>query len=87
MKAKVLTWNEFRDICREDAYNWKNSGWTADKITADDILNEYPEDYFEDDTAGEYDELSSAFTPEEFAAKTLEYLEEIEAEETEEDAE
>lgn len=87
MKAKIMTWDEFRGMCREDAYNWHHSGWTSDKITAEDILNEYPEDYFEDDTADEYDELSSAFTPAEFAAKTLGYLEEIEAEENEEYAE
>lgn len=83
MKAKIMTWDEFREMCREDAYNWRHSGWTSDRITAEDILNEYPEDYFEDDTADEYDELSSAFTPAEFAAKTLEYLAEIEEESAE----
>lgn len=83
MKAKIMTWDEFREVCREDAINWHNSGWTSDKITAEDILNEYPEDYFEDDTADEYADLSSAFTPAEFAAKTLEYLEEIEEEDAE----
>ena len=83
MKCRIMTWSEFREMCREDAVNWHNSGWTSDKITAEDILNEYPEDYFEDDTADECDELSSAFTPAEFAAKTLEYLEEIEEEDAE----
>lgn len=87
MKAKILTWDDFREFCREDAYNLFYSGCTADELTAEDILNEYTDEYFEDDTTDEYDELSSAFTPEEFAAKTLEYLEEIEAEEDEEDAE
>ena len=87
MKAKIMTWDEFREVCREDAYNWYHSGWTSDKITADDILNEYLEGYFSDDTDDDYDDLSSAFTPAEFAAKTLECLEEIEAEENEEDAE
>lgn len=78
MKAKIMTWDDFREVCREDAYSWYHSGWASGKITAEDILNEYPGDYFEDDTEDEYDELSSAFTPAEFAAKTLEYLAEIE---------
>lgn len=83
MKAKIMTWDEFREMCREDAYNWHHSGWTSDRITAEDILNEYPEEYFSDDTDDEYDDLSSAFTPAEIADKTLEYLAEIEAEEDE----
>lgn len=87
MKAKIMTWDEFREVCREDAYNWYYNGWTANKLTAKDILNEYPEDYFEDDTEDWYDDLSNAFTPEEIAAKTLEYLEAIETEEDEESAE
>ena len=84
MKAKIMTWDEFREVCSEDAYNWYHSGWTSDKITVDDILNEYPEDYFTDSTDDDYDELSSCFTPDEFASKTLEYLEQIENEEVEE---
>ena len=83
MKAKIMTWDEFREVCREDAHNWYHSGWESDMITADDILNEYPEGYFSDDTDDDYDDLSSAFTPAEFAAKTLEYLEEIEEEDAE----
>lgn len=81
MKGKILTWDEFREYCREDAYNWHNSSYTTKDLTEEDILNEYPEDYFKDDTNDEYDELSSCFTPDEFARKTLEYLEEIENEE------
>lgn len=81
MKAKIMAWDEFMEMCREDAYNWHHSGWTSDKITAEDILNEYPEGYFSGDTNDDYDDLSSAFTPAEFVEKTLEYLEDIENEE------
>lgn len=77
MKAKVLTWDEFREVCYEDACNWKQNGDTADTLTEGDIINEYPDDYFTDTTETEHDELSSAFTPSEFAGKTLEYLVEM----------
>lgn len=83
MKAKIMRWDDFREMCKLDARNWYHEGYTSDTLTTADILDEYPEDYFEDDTADEYDELSSAFTPAEFAAKTLESLMEIEAEEDE----
>ena len=81
MRGKILTWDEFREYCKEDAYHWHESGYTTANVTADDILGEYTDDYFEDDSDAEYDELSSCFTPDEFAAKTLEYLGEIENEE------
>lgn len=80
MKAKVLTWDEFRRLCKEDAYNWFNNGNSANELTEDDIVHEYPNNYFSDITESEHDELSSAFTPSEFAKQTLEYLEEIESE-------
>lgn len=60
MMAKVMTWDNFREVCREDAANWYQGGYTADELTDD-----------------EYDDLSSAFTPAEFAAQTLEYLAEM----------
>lgn len=78
MKAKIMTWDDFREMCREDAVNWHDSGYKASDLTAEDILSEYDSEYFCDDTNDDYDDLSSAFTPAEFAAKTLEYLEEIE---------
>lgn len=77
MKAKVLTWDKFREVCYDDAYNWFNGGYSADELTENDIINEYPDDYFTDTTETECNELSSAFTPSDFADKTLEYLEEI----------
>ena len=81
MKGKIMTWDDFRAMCDVDARNWLASGYTANEVTAEDILNEYPEDYFCDSTDDECDELSSCFTPDEFAAKTLEYLAESEDEE------
>ena len=76
MMYKFLSWADFKEICQTDAFNWKNSGYTADDLTADDILNEYPDDYFGD----EYQEATSTercFTPEEFAEQTLEYISEM----------
>lgn len=78
MKAKIMTWDDFREVTRADAVNWHDSGYKASDLTAEDILSEYDSEYFCDDTNDDYDDLSSAFTPAEFAAKTLEYLEEIE---------
>lgn len=80
MEAKVLTWDEFRELCKEDAYNWFNNGNSANELTKDDIVHEYPDNYFSDNTESEHDDLSSAFTPSEFAKQTIEYLEEIESE-------
>ena len=80
MEAKVLTYDKFREICKEDAYNWHNTGWFANEITEYDIIHDYPDNYFSDNTESEHDDLSSAFTPSEFAKQTLEYLEEIESE-------
>lgn len=81
MKGKILTWDEFREYCKEDAYHWYESGYKSTDVTEEDILDEYSEDYFEDDSNADYDDLSSCFTAKEFASKTLEYLREIENEE------
>ena len=74
---KILKWDEFREICKADAINWHNSGYTADEITEADILIEYPENYFSDEYT-DTDELSSCFSPSEFARQTLEYLKDLE---------
>lgn len=81
MKGKILTWDEFREYCKEDAHHWHESGYKSADVTEEDILGEYIDDYFEDDTDDEYDDLSSCFTPVEFARRTIEYLAEIENEE------
>ena len=73
MKCKIMTWDEFREMCREDAQSWYYNGYSSDELTAEDILNEYPEGYFCDS-----DVLTSYFTPDEVAQKTLDYLEEME---------
>lgn len=76
-KYKFLSWQLFRAICHTDAELWHDQGYTADELTADDILNEYPEDYF-DATEYEANALERCFTPQEFAEKTLEYMEAME---------
>lgn len=80
MKCKIMTWDEFREMCREDAQSWYYNGYSSDELTAEDILNEYDESFFSDNINDddEYDDLSSCFTPDEVAQKTLEYLKEME---------
>ena len=78
MKCKIMTWDGFREMCREDVQSWYYNGYSSNELTAEDILNEYPEDYFCDSTDGEYDVLTSYFTPDEVVQKTLDYLEEME---------
>ena len=86
MKCKIMTWDEFREMCREDAQSWYYNGYTSDELTAEDILNEYQDDYFCDSTDDyfcdstddEYDIFTSYFTPDEVARKTLNYLKEME---------
>ena len=78
MKCKMMTWDEFREMCREDAESWYYNGYSSDELTAEDILNEYEESFFSDNTDDEYDALTSYFTPDEVAQKTLDYLEEME---------
>ncbi len=79
-----MMWDEFREVCEMDARNWADSEWRSDELTIDDILNEYPEDYFCDSPDDEYDDLSSFFTQEEFGAETLRRIKSIEEEEEEE---
>ena len=80
MKAKIMSWDEFRGACQYDAQVWHDNGWTAEEITKYDILNEYPDDYFEDytdDDAVDYS-TDSIFTPDDFAKETIAYMREIE---------
>lgn len=71
-----MTWDEFREVCKEDAYNWINSGYTTDELTESDILSGYPDDYFNSEYQ-ETDDLSSCFTAHDFAEKTLDYIKEL----------
>ena len=88
-KAKILSWDEFREFCMTDAQLWHDQGWRSDKITHEDILNEYRDDYFDELTDDDISEdsidysLCSYFTPEEFAERTIEYMQELEAEDEE----
>lgn len=89
--CKVMSWEDFRSNCMDDAFLWHDQGWKADELTEDDILNEYPDDYFdeypEEELTDEYIDFStdSYFAPENFAAQTLEYIKELEAEENAEE--
>lgn len=76
MGYKVMTWDEFREVCKEDAGNWVNSGYTAEELTESDILAVYPDNYF-DSEYQETDDLSSCFTPQELAEKTIDYIREL----------
>ena len=74
MAFKILTWEEFREVCEMDASNWLDAGYTAEELTTEEILNEYPSEYFDIEEYQETDDLSSCFSPMEFATKTLEYM-------------
>ena len=76
-KYKYLSWDEFRAICYADACNWSHDGYNSDEVTAEDILNEYPDDYFDSD-ADEWDDTHSSFTPDDFARQTIAYLADME---------
>lgn len=78
MKCKIMTWFEFREMCRKDAQRWYNNGYTSDELTAKDILNEYPDGYFCDSTDGYHDGSSSCFTPDWVAQRTLDFLKKME---------
>lgn len=78
MKCKIMTWDEFRGMCEMDAQNWYYSGYSFNELTAEDILNEYDESFFSDSTDDDHDDLTSCFTPDEVAQKTLDYLKEME---------
>lgn len=78
MKYKIMTWDEFRAMCKTDAENWYHSGYRYNEITVDDILNEYDESFFSDIMNDNHDDLTSCFTPDEVAQKTLDYLKEME---------
>ena len=78
MMYKIMTWDKFREVTAYDAQLWVDNGDTPDELTEEDILNEYPTDYFEEyDERPETDDLSSAFTPHDFAIATLECMEQI----------
>ena len=78
MKCKIMTWDEFREMCKEDAQSWYYNGYSSDELTAEDILNEYDESFFSDSMTDEYDDCSSCFTPDEVVQRTLDYLKKME---------
>ena len=73
----IRTWDEFRELCRLDAYNWHDVGYKASELTADDILNEYPEDAFTADPEDARDG-ERAFSAAEVAEWTFSYMLEME---------
>ena len=77
MMYKFLSWDTFREICRDDALNWYHSGYTAAELTPADIINEIPAEYWED---VEYapDDTHRSFTAQEIAEATIEVLAQIE---------
>lgn len=78
MKGKIMTWDEFRVRCKMDALCRYYSGYSSAELTAEDIINDYDESFFSDSPTDEHDELSSYFTPDEIAQKTLDYIKEME---------
>ena len=37
MKCKIMTWDEFREMCREDAQSWYYNGYASDELTPDEV--------------------------------------------------
>lgn len=73
----IRTWEEFREMCREDASNWYYGGYKASELTTEDIVDEYDESFF---TAAPEDarEGERAFSAAEVAEWTLSYMLEME---------
>ncbi len=88
MMCKVMTYEQFREMVKEDAYLWFQNGTKADDLTAKMILNEYPKDYFDFD-GEEEDELPEwrgrCWSPEEIVEGTISALRDIEEEENSEE--
>lgn len=62
----VTSWDTFRELAESDAENWKANGNTANDLTAEDIVNEYP-NFAEYSTETENDYNIKAFETEEEA--------------------
>ncbi len=77
-----MSYWEFEECCRDDAANWKAAGWTYDSLTEEDILDDFPEDFFEtcEDDSGVNYYNEDYFTPEQFADRILDCLYELEQE-------
>lgn len=84
MEAKILTWEEFREDCMTDAQLWYDQGYRSSNLTLEDIMNEYPYEYFDELTDEDISEdnldysLESYFTPKDFAECTMGYIKELE---------
>lgn len=89
--CKLMSWENFRETCRDDAYLWNDNGYTADELSNSDILGCYDGDYFADDpddpeTNERIDwNIENLFTPEDFCNMTRQYMREIEEEAAEEE--
>lgn len=73
--GKIMSWEEFREVCRADAYAWViENTYKPDDLTDALILGEYPDDYFIEITEGDEEYIDynteSIFTPEDFASET-----------------
>lgn len=76
----IRTWDDFREMCKMDAYSWHDAGYKASELTKDDILQEY-NDYIDDLLTTNPDECRNgerAFTPDEIVQYTINYIQEIE---------
>lgn len=51
----VTSWDTFREMAMSDSENWKANGNTANDLTTEDIVNEYPDfDKYSFETENDY---------------------------------
>lgn len=79
----IRTWDEFRELCKNDACSWHDAGYKSSEINAEDILNEYPEDFFITEYPDDDDILTdeNVFTAADVVTGILLYMRTLEDEE------
>lgn len=85
MKYFITTYENFRNMAKDDAYAWSQGGYIADELTDNDIIIEYGSDFllslmFQEEAYEElskYDDTYSVFSLDDLCEKTREFLNDI----------
>lgn len=81
----VTSYENFRNMAKDDAYAWSQNGYKADELSNDDIINEYGNDFIsqlmtEEDAYKElnlHDDTYGVFSLDDLCEKTRDYLQDI----------
>lgn len=81
----VTTYEDYRNMAKDDAYAWALNDYKSDELTNDDIINEYGNDFIaqlmtEEDAYEElnkYDDTYGIFSICDLCDLTREYLQKI----------